>query len=153
MHDRKEKKNVVFSLFSREETSAIRGRGQRALTVKKEKKEEPIARQLITIGAAKQLESKGENVDSPPQKALFTSLLKGKKVEGQKKKKKKKPSTMDRGIRGKTEKKHFTTKASLVGIRTSISERGRGGEGEEEKKKVPLLPLKKKRSFDCGCQQ
>lgn len=59
---------------------------------------------------------------------------------------------MDRGIRGKTEKKHFATKAPLVGIRTSISER-RGG-GKVKKREVPILPLKKKkRSFDCGCQQ
>ena len=48
---------------------------------------------------------------------------------------------MDRGIRGKTEKKHFATKAPLVGIRTSISERG-GREGEEERSPHP--PLKKK---------
>lgn len=50
---------------------------------------------------------------------------------------------MDRGIRGKTEKKHFATKAPLVGIRTSISERG-GREGEEERSPHP--PLKKKKT-------
>lgn len=51
---------------------------------------------------------------------------------------------MDRGIRGKTEKKHFATKAPLVGIRTSISER-RGG-GKVKKREVPILPLKKKKT-------
>lgn len=51
---------------------------------------------------------------------------------------------MDRGIRGKTEKKHFATKAPLVGIRTSISERRGGREGEEERSPHP--PLKKKKN-------
>ena len=73
-----------------------------------------------------------------------SSLLSYKqKKKWRSKKKKKEPPTMDRGIRGKTEKKHFATKAPLVGIRTSISERG-GREGEEERSPHP--PLKKQKT-------
>ena len=74
-----------------------------------------------------------------------SSLLSYKeKKKWRSKKKKKEPPTMDRGIRGKTEKKHFATKAPLVGIRTSISERRGGREGEEERSPHP--PLKKKKT-------